>query len=97
MYADSGFNAIAYGFGNFESYAYSAGTNVIDLYQQVGVTSQYGIEPSPSVCTGSPFKFKISLPYLVDSIYWDLSRLPGPPPNVKSIIRAHRFLQMLIQ
>jgi len=80
--ADSGFNAIAYGFGNFESYAYSAGTNVIDLYQHVGVTSQYGIEPSPSVCTGSPFKFKISLPYLADSIYWDLSLLPTAPPNV---------------
>ncbi len=80
--ADSSFNAIAYGFGGVESYAYSAGTNVMDLYQQVGVTSQYGIEPSPSVCTGSPFKFKISLPYLTDSIYWDLSALPGSPANV---------------
>lgn len=31
--SDSGFNAIAYGFANAESYGYNAGTNVIDLYQ----------------------------------------------------------------
>ncbi len=82
LVADSGFNAICYGWGNFESYAYSAGTNVKDLYQQIGVSTQYGIEPTPTVCVGSPFKFKVSLPYLADSIYWDLSLLPGPPANV---------------
>ncbi|MGB3006298.1 MAG: PKD domain-containing protein, partial [Chitinophagaceae bacterium] len=81
--ADSGFNAIAYGFSsNFESYAYSAGTNVKDLYQQIGVSTQYGIEPTPSVCKGSPFRFKVSLPYQADSIYWNLSMLPGAPANV---------------
>lgn len=80
LVADSGYNAIAYGFSqNFESYAYSAGTNVKDLYQQIGVATQYGIEPTPSVCKGSPFRFKVSLPYCADSIRWDLSFLPGPP------------------
>ena len=77
LVADSGFNAIAYGLGNNETYAYSAGTNVKDLYQQIGVQSEYGIEPTPSVCKGSPFKFKVSLPYCADSIKWDLSLLPG--------------------
>ena len=80
--ADSGFNAIAYGLGANESYAYSAGTNVKDLFQQVGITSPLSIETSPSVCTGSPFKFKVSLPYLADSIRWNLSNLPGSPANV---------------
>ncbi|MEI2737412.1 MAG: PKD domain-containing protein [Chitinophagaceae bacterium] len=80
LVADSGYNAIAYGFSaNFESYAYSAGTNVKDLYQQIGVATQYGIEPTPSVCKGSPFRFKVSLPYCADSILWDLTQLPGPP------------------
>ncbi|MBK7735122.1 MAG: IgGFc-binding protein [Chitinophagaceae bacterium] len=84
--ADSGFNAIAYGFGtNYESYAFSAGTNVIDLYQTVGVSMLYGIEPTPSVCTNSPFKFKISLPYMADSIKWDFTSLPGSPPSVTTI------------
>ncbi len=31
--ADSGFNAIAYGYGQYESYGYNAGTNIKDLYQ----------------------------------------------------------------
>ena len=77
--SDSGFNAIAYGFGNAESYGYSAGTNLKDLFQQISVQSQYGIESSPSVCTNSPFRFRVSLPYCADSIQWDLSSLPGPP------------------
>ena len=77
--SDSGFNAIAYGYGAAESYGYNAGTNVKDLYQQIGVSTQYGIEPTPSVCKGSPFRFKVSLPYCADSIQWDLSQLPGPP------------------
>lgn len=79
LVADSGFNAIAYGFGNVESYGYSAGTNVKDLYQQIQVNTQYGIEQTPTVCSNSPFKFKVSLPYCADSIDWDLSNLPGPP------------------
>ena len=76
---DSGFNAIAYGFGSAESYGYSAGTNLKDLFQQIGVQSQYGTETSPSICSNSPFRFKVSLPYCADSIRWDLSNLPGPP------------------
>lgn len=77
--ADSGFNAICYGFGAVESYAYSAGTNVIDLYTKLGVSSLYNIETSPAVCIGETFKFKISLPYLVDSIDWDFGAPPNPP------------------
>ncbi|MBC7388157.1 MAG: IgGFc-binding protein, partial [Opitutaceae bacterium] len=79
LVSDSGFNATAYGLGDFESYAYSAGTYIKDLYQQISVQSQYGIETSPSVCTNSPFKFRVSLPYCADSIKWNLSNLPGPP------------------
>ena len=79
---DSGFNAIAYGFGNAESYGYSAGTSLKDLFQQISVQSQFGIEASPSVCTNSPFKFRVSLPYCADSIQWDLSNLPGPPTPI---------------
>ncbi|MGQ0737801.1 MAG: PKD domain-containing protein, partial [Bacteroidota bacterium] len=85
--SDSGFNAIAYGFGNAESYGYNAGTNIKDLYQQIGVTTEYGIETTPSVCTNSPFKFKVSLPYCADSITWDLSNLPGPPaPSIITMV-----------
>ncbi|HQW83602.1 MAG TPA: PKD domain-containing protein, partial [Ferruginibacter sp.] len=85
--SDSGFNAIAYGYSQNETYAYSAGTNVKDLYQQIQVQTQYGIETTPSVCSGSPFRFKVSLPYCADSIRWDLTNLPGPPVPAIDTIR----------
>lgn len=75
LVADSGFNAIAYGLGTNETYAYSAGTYVKDN-NAPGVSTGYGIENN-KVCIGLPFKIKIPLPYIADSIYWDVSTLPG--------------------
>lgn len=80
--SDSGFNAIAYGFGMFESYGYNAGTNIRDLSQQISTATQFGIDIAPSVCTGTPFKFKLSLPYQPDSLqlnFLGATNLPGPP------------------
>ncbi|MBC7937182.1 MAG: PKD domain-containing protein [Rhizobacter sp.] len=81
LQGDSGFNAIAYGYGDNESYAYSAGTYIRDLAQQLGVNSQYGIETGPSTCIGSPFEFKVCFPafnangtpYVIDSMDWNSS------------------------
>ncbi len=88
--ADSGFTAIAYGFGNVESYGYNAGTNVKDLYQQIGVSTEFGIEQTPSVCTNTPFRFKISLPYQPDSIFWNISSLPASTvPNNTSVMTRY--------
>ncbi|ALI98414.1 gliding motility-associated C-terminal domain-containing protein [Rufibacter tibetensis] len=49
--ADSGFNAMAYGLGEFESYAYSAGANVTNLNQNITVASD-------SICEGNNIQFK---------------------------------------
>jgi len=68
--ADSGFNAIAYGLGNFESYAYSAGTNVRDLYQFVITENQYATVNFPATCKGTPFYFSIVFPYQPTQIQW---------------------------
>ena len=67
---DSGFNAIAYGFGNAESYGYSAGTNLKDLYQFVSVQNQYAVVSFPAGCRNSPFKFSMTLPYQPVSMKW---------------------------
>ena len=83
--ADSGFNAIAYGFSNnYESYAFSAGTNVRDLYTQLGFSTQYGSAASPAVCIGNPSTFKISLPYRADSMYWDFHGFQNPNVMVEN-------------
>ncbi|MFN8251350.1 MAG: PKD domain-containing protein [Ferruginibacter sp.] len=59
---DSGFNAIAYGFGTTESYGYSAGANLTDLSQRLELSTQYGIEFNPTVCINTDFKFKVYFP-----------------------------------
>lgn len=91
LVSDSGFNAIAYGYAATESYGYNAGTNVIDLSQQMEVESQYGIETNPSVCTDALFRFKAYFPdsslsatpteIRFDSIKWTVSNPAVFVPN----------------
>jgi gliding motility-associated-like protein len=71
LQSDSGFNAIAYGYGNAESYGYNAGTNVIDLYQYISVQNQYLKTNVPATCEKSPFHLSITLPYIPLSMTWD--------------------------
>jgi gliding motility-associated-like protein len=73
--ADSGFNAIAYGFGNAESYGYSAGTNLRDLYQFITISNDYATVNFPAGCKGSPFKFSMTFPYQPTSISWQFGGL----------------------
>lgn len=61
--ADSGFNAMAYGFGDFESYAYSAGTNVKDLYRILKIENEFGLADFPVSCKNSSFKISVTFPY----------------------------------
>ncbi|MCS3802069.1 PKD domain-containing protein [Niastella sp. OAS944] len=66
--ADSAFNAIAYGFGNFESYAYSAGTNVKDLYRTLTVENEFGAGSIPIGCNNSEFYISVTFPYQPQAI-----------------------------
>ena len=68
--ADSGFNALAYGFANSESYGYSAGANVKDLYQFMSVRNQYATVNFPAGCKNSPLYFSITFPYQPTEIRW---------------------------
>jgi len=72
---DSGFNAISYGFGNAESYGYSAGTNLKDLYQFVQLRNQYATVNVPSSCKNTSFKLSIVFPYQPLSINWKFNGL----------------------
>ena len=69
--ADSSFSAIAYGFGNVESYGYNAGTNVRDLYQYVTIRNDYATVNFPATCVNTPFKFGITLPYQPTKLEWN--------------------------
>lgn len=70
--ADDGFNAIAYGFGSVESYAYSAGTNLAStqfLLLQNKVTNS----ETSAACIGQAVDFKMTLPYLLTKVIWKFS------------------------
>lgn len=70
LQADSGFNAIAYGYGPAESYGYNAGTNVKDLYQFASIKNQYATVNFPAACKNSPFYFYMTFPYRPAQIKW---------------------------
>lgn len=67
--ANDGFNAIAYGFGDHESYAYSAGTNLATS-QFLTIKNKTTNSEGNSACIGQPSDFKLTLPYLLTRIIW---------------------------
>ena len=68
--SDSGFNAIAYGYGPAESYGYNAGTNIKDIFQYVSVQNQFATVNFPATCRNAPFYFSMTFPYQPTSINW---------------------------
>ena len=81
LYSDSGFNAIAYGFGSAESYGYNAGTNVKDFTQTAAFQNPYKRLDSAISCVNEPFQFSIPLNFIPASIRWDFSAAPNIIPN----------------
>ena len=89
--SDSGFIAIAYGYGNVESYGYNAGTNVRDLYQFISIQNQYATVNFPAACKNSPFYFSMTFPYQPTQVIWNFNGLfpndtlgPTPAPMYDS-------------
>ena len=76
--SDSGFNAIAYGFGTAESYGYNAGTNIKDLYNFISPINPYSISPDPVACTGTPFFLTVTFPFVPNSLSFNFG---GFQPN----------------
>ncbi len=77
--SDSGFNAIAYGFGSAESYGYNAGCNVKDQYQELVTNNNLATVKMPATCRGTPFQISITLPYQPLSIKWNVPNYPAIP------------------
>jgi gliding motility-associated-like protein len=70
LQSDSGFNAIAYGYGPAESYGYNAGTNIKDIYQFIQISNPYATVNFPAACKNQPFYFSIVFPYQPTQIDW---------------------------
>jgi len=70
--AGTGFNAIAYGFGDKESYGYAAGTNLQDLNSFVALQQPGTTTLQSNGCTGVLYNLVLSLPFIPISLTWDL-------------------------
>jgi gliding motility-associated-like protein len=68
--SDSGFNAMAYGYANAESYGYSAGANVKDLYQYISLETPNSSVNFPASCANTPFYLSMTFPYQPTTINW---------------------------
>lgn len=78
---DTPFNAIAYGFSRTESYGYSAGTNLKDLYQFVSIQNNFTTINFPASCKNSTFKIAMTFPYEPTQLKW----IFGPALNALGI------------
>ncbi|RZM27862.1 MAG: gliding motility-associated C-terminal domain-containing protein [Pedobacter sp.] len=67
--ADEGFNAMAYGFGNVESYAYSAGTNLA-VSNFLKLTNVSADVTGDNGCIGQPLALKVILPGAAKTLTW---------------------------
>jgi len=69
--ANEGFDAIAYGFGEFESYGYSAGASLQDLSTYIVLQNPQTNVVQQSGCAGVGYNLQLALPYKTSSIKWD--------------------------
>lgn len=81
LYSDTGFNAIAYGFGSAESYGYNAGTNIRDFTPVASFQNQFARIDSAVTCANSPLQFSVPLSFQPTTIKWDFSAAPNIIPN----------------
>jgi gliding motility-associated-like protein len=85
--AADGFNAIAYGYGEFESYGYSAGTNIRNLSQYIEMINNENQEKSASGCAGQRFLTRLVLPYEPTQITWEFNN--GSPAKIINTPQYH--------
>ncbi|MEO7215377.1 PKD domain-containing protein [Mucilaginibacter sp.] len=70
--AADGFNAIAYGFGKFESYGYAAGASLKNLNQFIALQDNKPNSPTQiSGCKDIEYRMQLTLPYQTTKIDWD--------------------------
>jgi gliding motility-associated-like protein len=70
--AADGFNAIAYGFGQYESYGYAAGASLKNLNQFIALQDNTPNSPTKiSGCKDIEYNLQLTLPYQTTKIDWD--------------------------
>ena len=92
LQADSGFSAIAYGYGSAESYGYNAGTNIRDLYNFITPINPNNISGNNTACAGTSFYFSITYPFEPTSLYWDFWGFQTPNVTVTTPVADTTYI-----
>ncbi len=88
--ASGGFVAIAYGYGPVESYAYLAGADVRNLFQNITVSNKAD-KIITSGCSNSAPKFVLKLPYQSSSIVWDIDDGKGSYTDLNPVFTTSQI------
>jgi gliding motility-associated-like protein len=99
--ADTGFNAIAYGFGFVESYAYSAGTSLASTTLVNALKSSTN-EVVKIACITDQYDFRLLLPYKASKLVWQLEASATPivqnnPSSTTVVINNKTLFQFNLQ
>ncbi|MGB4400381.1 MAG: PKD domain-containing protein [Daejeonella sp.] len=70
---NNGFSAIAYGYGQVESYAYLAGTDIKNLNFNLQIFEPGNSIAKSSVCIGRDYNVTLQIPYTTNKIVWNLN------------------------
>ena len=82
------FNAIAYGFGNDESYGYAAGTNLQDLNEYVQFQNPVSDTIQTGGCAGVSYKLRVTIPYQTTNIKWDFKDGTTPYVDASPVVKS---------
>jgi gliding motility-associated-like protein len=96
--ASDGFNAIAYGFGQAESYGYAAGASLKNLNEFIALEDPETSMQQLNGCTGVTYKIQLTLPFKTTHIKWDFENgaaFEDSNPVVKSTsVRGDKTLYL---
>jgi len=100
LLATGGFNATAYGLGNYESYGYSAGANVTNLAAYISLADK-NKKPNNlnTLCLGETAEFTGNADYKVKSWIWDMgdgSKDTGAVINHKYKDTGEYFIKVMV-
>jgi gliding motility-associated-like protein len=84
--ADDGFNAIAYGFGNVESYAYSAGTNLATTLTATAVDPVSNLSIT-SACVYDEYFLQLTLNVPTQKIVWTINPSNTVITSINPVVR----------
>lgn len=86
--ASQAFNAIAYGFGNAESYGYAAGTNLQDLNEYVKFLNPVSDTTQIGGCAGVNYNLQLTVPYQTTNISWNFNDGTVPYADINPMVQS---------